>query len=163
MPRRVHAGAAALAGGVQHAALARDAQVRGLRDHLPFLAFRGAQVEGWARPERCGHGKPFPSPCNFEGGGRGGVATRIRSSTLPLCIRAQLDLTASSEQKWACPPACPPACSPLWLPAEEIEEISRLDQVHQKGGEAIDGDRAGGRQGRGRSTAVHNGRVDLDL
>ena len=77
------------------------------------------------------------------------------STTLPLRIRAQLDLTASSEQKWA----RPAACSPLWLPAEEIEEISRLDQVHQAGGEAIDGDRAGaGRAadkgaGRERSTA----------
>ena len=64
------------------------------------------------------------------------------STTLPLRIRAQLDLTASSEQKLG-----PPACSPLWLPAEEIEEISRLDQVHQAGGEAIDGDRAGAAPG----------------
>ena len=41
----------------------------------------------------------------------------------------------------------PPVRSPLWLPAEEIEEISRLDQVHQAGGEAIDGDRAGAAPG----------------
>ena len=67
------------------------------------------------------------------------------STTLPLRIRAQLDLTASSEQKWACLPARPRP--PLWLPAEEIEEISRLDQVHQAGGEAIDGDRAGAAPG----------------
>ena len=39
------------------------------------------------------------------------AVARSHSPTLPLCIRAQLDLTASSEQAEVGLPACSLACS----------------------------------------------------
>ena len=92
---------------------------------------------GRGQRERRGHGKPFPSPCDFEASP---LAVALHHPPAPYPCPARLDSLERAE-------VGPPVRSPLWLPAEEIEEISRLDQVHQAGGEAIDGDRAGAAPG----------------